>query len=233
MDRSFEARDLIEVMDEAKRYNAFLIDLVSSELRGCRRVADFGAGDGRIAAAIKLRGFDVQAIEPDPVLRETIQARGLRVISDLSAEIREKVDGVYSLNVLEHIDNDRAALRQLREILRPEGRLVIYVPAFQVLFSANDKRVGHVRRYRRKGLRTIVQAAGFTIKRAEYVDSLGFLAALIYRVLGSAAGDLNPAAVRAYDRVVFPISRVLDKVLHNIFGKNLLLVATRPNETTR
>ena len=228
MDRSFEARDLIGVMDEAKRYTAFLISLVTDELAGCTRVLDFGAGDGRLAAAMHRNGFDVVAMEPDPELRAAISARGISSVAELPTGRAGGFDGIYSLNVLEHIEDDIGALRSLRESLRPGGRLVLYVPAFQVLFSSNDTRVGHFRRYRMKNLSDLVQQAGMTVTRAEYVDSLGFLAALVYRFFGNRDGDLSIKSVRLYDRMVFPISRVLDRGLSAVLGKNLLITAIRP-----
>ena len=70
-------------------------------------------------------------------------------------------------------------------------------------------------------------ASGFRVADARYVDSLGFLAALAYRGLGRADGALDPRSVRLYDRLVFPASRLLDRALHRVVGKNLLLRARR------
>ena len=97
-----------------------------------------------------------------------------------------------------------------------------------MLFSANDERVGHVRRYTRSTLVNRIRDAGFVVERARYVDSLGFFAALGYRFFGNDDGGLDLRAVRLYDRVVFPMSRVLDRITWLLFGKNLLVHAVRP-----
>lgn len=226
MDRPYEGTDLIEVMDEAKRYNAFLGDRIAAALHGSQRVLDFGAGDGRLAEMIANRGFSVTAVEPDPELRSRIEARGIQTLARLPNE--GEWDAIYSSNVLEHIEDDVGILRQMGELLKPYGKVVTYVPAFQVLYSANDARVGHFRRYRRSSLRRTMEQAGLRVLHAEYVDSIGFIAGLGYR-LQSGDGDLNRRAVRVYDQVVFPLSRVLDRAgLRFIGGKNLLVVATRP-----
>jgi len=129
--------------------------------------------------------------------------------------------------VLEHIDDDVGALRDIGRTLREDGRLLVYVPAFPVLFTPMDQRVGHLRRYRRHDLRAKVDAAGFDVLRNDYVDSLGFLATLVYRMTGSRSGAIDRGALRAYDRYVFPMSRRLDLALRHVIGKNLLLTARK------
>jgi SAM-dependent methyltransferase len=225
--RDFEARDLIEVMDEAHNYNEFLIETLLGWGAPYRRVLDFGAGNGRFAGALHEAGRQVVALEPDRVLRGEIAARGIAVAGALD-ELRggERFDGAYSVNVLEHIENDGEILRQLRSLLRPGGGLYLYVPAFQLLFSANDRRVGHFRRYRRNALVALARSAGFEVSRAEYVDFCGFWAALLYRMIGNADGDLNVGTVKLYDRVVFPVSRAMDTLTSRFAGKNLLIEAT-------
>ena len=135
--------------------------------------------------------------------------------------------------MLEHVEHDGEILRQLRSVLRPGGGLFLYVPAFPILFSANDRRVGHFRRYRWASLVALVASAGFTVSRAQYVDFCGFWAALAYRMLGRDDGDLNVDAVRLYDRVVFPLSCAIDRVTSRIAGKNLLIEATASTDSPR
>jgi SAM-dependent methyltransferase len=137
-------------------------------------------------------------------------------------------DFAYTLNVLEHIEDDAAALAALHARLRPGGRLLVYVPAFQVLYGPMDRRVGHLRRYRRLDLVRRVRAAGFTIEKSRYADSIGFFAALAFRLLRSdSTGDLERSHVRLYDRLVFPLSLALDLLCRPFFGKNVTVVARR------
>lgn len=227
-ERSFEAPELIEVMDEAVKYNRFLIEELLSWSSGLASVLDFGAGNGRFATALHEHRREVQAIEPDPDLREKIEAKGISTYESLERVEDEHFQGVYTINVLEHLEDDAAFLRDFYRCLEPGGRLFVYVPAFQVLFSANDERVGHVRRYTRSTLVNRIRDAGFVVERARYVDSLGFFAALGYRFFGNDDGGLDLRAVRLYDRVVFPMSRVLDRITWLLFGKNLLVHAVRP-----
>lgn len=230
--REFEARDLIEVMDEARNYNDFLVAELRRWCAPYRRVLDFGAGNGRFTFAIRENGNDVVALEPDSELRNAIHARGVGVATSLGdLQTGPLFDGVYSLNVLEHIEDDQDALSRIRGLLRPGGGLFLYVPAFPILYSANDRRVGHFRRYRRASLSALLASAGFTVTRAKYVDFCGFGAALAYKAVGDANGDLSIGAVRFYDRFVFPISRTIDRATSRIAGKNLLIEAIVPGRS--
>ena len=74
---------------------------------------------------------------------------------------------IYAINVIEHIADDVAALAQLRELLRPGGKLVIFVPAFPMLYSEMDRRIGHFRRYRLTALASATERAGLVVDRAE------------------------------------------------------------------
>ena len=227
-DRAFEAPELIDVMDEAVRYNRFLVDELLSWARDAGPLLDFGAGNGRFAGSLRARQLEVHAVEPDRALREKIETKGVRVYESLDALGDQRFGGTYTLNVLEHLEDDAGILAAFYRALQPGGKLLVYVPAFELIFSANDERVGHLRRYRRKPLAEKVSGVGFRVERASYVDCLGFFAALGYRFLGNADGGLNVHAVRAYDRFLFPLSRALDPIFGHAFGKNLLLSAIKP-----
>ena len=225
---SFSGVENLEILAEARRYNAFLAALVARHARGARHILDFGAGIGTFAAALAAAGQRPLCLEPDAALAGRLAAQGFAVVHGLEEVEEASLDCVYTLNVLEHIADDAAALAAIRARLRPGGRLLVYVPAFDILFSAMDRHVGHLRRYRRKPLAALVERAGFAVERAEYVDCLGFPAALAYRVLAGPGGVLNPRSVRLYDALLFPASRALDPVLGRWFGKNVCLSAIRP-----
>lgn len=90
-----------------------------------------------------------------------------------------------------------------------------------------DAKVGHVRRYTRDTLLASVRSAGFDIERVEYVDSVGFFAALLFKMTSNKDGNVNRTALKLYDRLVFPISMAVDMIARRWFGKNLLLLARK------
>jgi SAM-dependent methyltransferase len=227
VEREFEAPHLIDAMDEARRYNRSLLDHALGFAGDARTVLDFGAGNGRLAASLAERGLATTCVEPDPGLRARLAARGLEAVASLDALGERRFDYAVSFNVLEHVPDDAAALRSLHDRLVPGGRCLVYVPAFRILWTANDTRVGHVRRYGRRELARRCGEAGLLVEDVRYADSLGFLATLAYRLVGRRDGEITPASVRLYDRWVFPLSLGLDRVLHGVLGKNLVVRSRR------
>lgn len=231
----YQGRDHLDVMDLAVRYNqAIFDDLARVALAAPRahaefRALDFGAGSGGFARRWAV--FDGHpplplCVEPDPVLAEACASSGLVVFPDLSFIPPGSLDFIYSLNVLEHIEDDAGIVRDLAARLRPGGVLYLYLPAFPILYSGMDRRVGHFRRYRKAGLYALLEAQGFQVDEIRYTDSLGFFAALAYRWLGPKSGDLDPQGVAVYDRWIFPASQRLDLLMKDFAGKNVVAVAS-------
>jgi SAM-dependent methyltransferase len=217
----------LEVMQEAVNYNRYLLDTVRRSAPPQGRILDFGAGSGQFAAPLAALGLDITAVEPDPLLQRRLAEKSIRAVPAIEQLPDASFEYIYTLNVLEHIDDDLGALRQLRAKLKAQGRLLIYVPAFPLLYTSMDAKVGHVRRYTRRVLVERVNAAGFDIERVGYADSIGFFATLAFKLTGNRDGTVSLAALKLYDRLVFPLSRALDLLTRRWFGKNLLLVCSK------
>ena len=223
----YVGRENLDVMVVAGNYNRWLIDLAAANFDHGAKLLDFGAGTGTLTRLFRARGFDVRACEPDAAMARELVRAGVPTEQSLDAVADGAFAGVVSFNVLEHIEDDAAALRALRAKLQPGGRLFLYVPAFPILYSSMDRQVGHFRRYRRGPLTKLLERCGFRVTRSRYADSLGFPAALAYRLIGPKDGMLTPASVARYDRLAFPLSRALDTLIGGSIGKNVLAVATR------
>lgn len=223
----YSGTDNLEIMAEAVNYNDYLIRTVAARLQAGDQVLDFGAGIGLFAEAFARQGIAVRCLEPDRKQAAEIARKNLPVVESLESLDDESIDYVYSLNVLEHIEDDVGILKTLHRKLRPGGRILIYVPAFPILFSQMDRKVGHVRRYRKRDLERAARVAGFRLPKARYADSLGFFATLVYKLIGNKSGSINKSSLLLYDRLFFPISLFLDKVLYFAIGKNVLLVAEK------
>ncbi|MDQ5857447.1 MAG: glycosyltransferase [Acidobacteriota bacterium] len=170
-------------MARLEPYNRWLVSRFESAVG--RRVLEIGAGFGNITKHLKGREL-VVASDLDPVAIEHLKGtfrddRGVRVASyrfplDASAlaEIRAtRIDTIVCLNVLEHIEDDRATLADMYSLLEPGGRLVLLVPAFQSLFSSLDVHLRHFRRYEKDDLAQKVREAGFTLDDLRFVNRPG------------------------------------------------------------
>jgi len=220
--------DNLEAMLLARNYNQYLLHLISRFVGNSRKIVDFGAGIGTFAMAMRNQGYSIDCIEPDELQRQIIESHGISAKPLLVSIDQNQVDYLYSLNVLEHIEDDQAILKEIYSSLVPGGYAFIYVPAFEILFSSMDRKVGHFRRYTKKDLIAKLQSTNFIIEKTQYVDSLGFIAALIFRFINNGSGGLNKRTLVFYDRVIFPISRLCDHLFHNLFGKNVWVLARKP-----
>lgn len=141
---------------------------------------------------------------------------------------KEKVDTVLCSNVLEHIENEGAALRNIRDCLKPGGRLVLVVPAGIRRFGSLDVSVGHVRRYEPDELGTTLEGHGLVM---EYCFSLNRVGALGWLLNGRLLRrqTLGRMQMKLFDTLV-PLFRIVDPVLPWL-GLSLVAVARRPEES--
>lgn len=230
-DFDYTGKENLDVMTVADNYNKFLVQEILSvyprKTRKNARVLDFGSGIGTYADMLKQQGRLVECLEPDGEYQKLLKNKGYKVESRSTKLDDEAYDLVYALNVLEHIEDDLAEMKTLFNKVKKGGHVVIYVPAFQVLYSSMDRNVGHYRRYRRRELESVMKNAGFKIVRSGYRDPLGFFAALTLRVAGDKSGELSERSVRFYDRLVFPVSHKISRITSPLFGKNVLVIAKR------
>ena len=225
---AYSGHENLLAMQHAVNYNRFLAAEIERNATSRRVVVDFGAGVGALAGQTRRWCERLVCIEPDGSQRGILRSQSLEALADMSQIADESVDYVYCVNVLEHIEDDAGTVRDFHRKIRRGGRLFIYVPAMQFLYSAMDRAVGHHRRYYRTALVSMIQSAGFRVERSDYVDSLGVAATLAYKWLGDKQGRINLRALHLYDRYVFPLSRAFDGLARKIAGKNLLLVGEKP-----
>ena len=146
-------------------------DAIRQCLRRVRpqRVLEVGTGEGALSAWLATR-YDYVGVEHDSVARATAQARlekvgRGRIVESLDAVRSELFDLVCAFEVLEHIEEDSAALREWALNLRPSGSVLLSMPAHQRRFGAWDEMVGHLRRYERHDLDSTLRAGGFETTR--------------------------------------------------------------------
>ncbi len=201
-----------------------------------RRVLEVGAGMGA-TTAILCNGSQVEwlCLEPDPQLLAKIEARihsaalpaccqaRLGTIQDLGPE--ELFDDILYIDVLEHIEADRAELEQAARHLAVGGRLVVLSPALSFLYSPFDKAIGHFRRYTWAALEKI-SPPGCTRLKAVYLDSVGLFTSLANRlVLRQSMPTLRQILV--WDDKIVPLSRWVDRLTGYRVGRSILVVWER------
>ena len=215
-------------------YNRAIVRGLAAHLPRDGDILDFGAGIGTLAGLWQAEtGRRPDCLEIDAALRDVIAGRGFSAFASIEAlgAAGRRYDGVYSSNVMEHIEDDVAALGALRSVLKDGGTVAIYVPAFMCLYSAMDEAVGHYRRYSRAELLEKLARAGFAPVSCRYADSIGFTASLALRLKRPGSGTVavpGERSLKLYDDLIFPLSRTLVRLGGSrLFGKNLLAVARK------
>ena len=192
------------------------------------KLMDFGAGIGTLAKIWhKEYGISPICLEIDKDLCKMLNEKGFVTFQSLNL-ISNDLTAVYTSNVLEHIEDDKKSLRDIRSTMQVGGKLAIYVPALPFLFSDLDVQVGHYRRYKKKELIVKVQESGFTVEKCYWNDCIGVPAGFSLKILGY-KGKMrigSKKSLEIYGKFVYPISKILDRFFFkHVIGKNLFLFA--------
>jgi SAM-dependent methyltransferase len=163
------------------------------------RVLDVGCGTGFVLERLRER-YRAYGLDVSPISLELCQKRGLSQVSlggpeDLSAVQGFRFQGVFLLDVLEHLDDDAEALRQISGVLAPGGAVIVTVPAFMFLWSRHDDINQHRRRYTRATLSDSLERSGFHLERISYFNSYLFPLAAAARVVGGLLGQHAPGGL--------------------------------------
>ena len=225
--------ETLNQLSSINRYNRWMYDQFAACLG--QKILEVGSGTGNITQFLLTGNRQVFATDVLPNYHEELQIRfaGNHNIQIGSFDLdrtapREFVaspfDTVVCLNVLEHIEDDLFALRQMSESIKPGGHLALLVPAHQFLFGAFDTAVGHFRRYDKSGLRGRLVAAGFTVKSLKFFNAAATLPWFINgRLLQR---DYLPnEQVNLADKLV-PVLK-LEKLFGPPFGISLIAIARK------
>lgn len=217
-------------LSEAKNYRAALMHEFNSHLHG--NVLEVGAGIGQITSELlqipKIR--KLLSIEPDAKLCEQLRSQFPEhdllqgTVRDLKSQVNW--NAIVSINVLEHIENDKEELIAYHSLLRASGgALCLFVPARPEIHAPIDKDFGHFRRYTKRDLRMKLEDAGFTIGRIRYYNFIGYFAWwMSFCVLKKRSFEVS--AVRLFDRAIFPLlHRFESRICAPPIGQSLIAVA--------
>ncbi len=195
-------------------------------------VLEVGAGTGDVTSRFVARGFNITANDMGETSRRLLRERfgdTIKVVDSLDEVPMGTADFLFAFEVLEHIDDDLAALTSWAQHVRPGGQLLISVPAHQRKFSDADRAVGHVRRYERTELTDLITNAGFeSVEIANYGFPLGNVlrhaqtgARVVARRRSDEAGDEHDRLERTMDsgvRTAGPLNKMRSILRPGVFA---------------
>ena len=221
----------LDIFAHARNWKRYWASHIRAYLRG--DVLEVGAGIGANTGVIhngNARSWT--CLEPDPQLAARLSqtvSPGSRfevVVGTLESMPPEsRFDALVYIDVLEHIEDYRHELVRAARMLRPGGRLIVLAPAHQFLYSPFDRAIGHFRRYNRVAL-LACQPPSVRLDRVLYLDSAGLMASSLNRLLLRQSTP-TLAQIKTWDRLLVPLSRLIDPVLFYRLGKSILAVWTR------
>ena len=227
--REDEGFTTLRRIDALKRYTEFLWDLMRPWVG--QRVLEVGSGTGAMTRHLTTRER-VVATDIDP---QYVEFLGRMYADKPNVEVRtldlakigedglkpQSFDTIVCSNVLEHVEDDGAALRAMRDLCVPGGHVILIIPAFRALYGAIDEAIGHYRRYTRPEIAAKLAAAGMDVEHVSYFNSLGmfgwWLNAVVLR-----RRSVPGFQARVNDRLT-PLLR-LERKLNPPVGMSLLAV---------
>lgn len=222
-----------ESLELSTNYKRWILSQFLDVVESAESTIEVGAGIGQFSEVLQGCPDELVLIEPRSEFVERIKRRAIeaRVFAGTAKEFSEssevRFDALFSINVLEHIEDHSQELADWKGLLNDGGTVCLLVPAFQILFSPIDRNMGHYRRYSKQGLRALLEEAGYDVKKCAYFNSFGFfLWALKFKILrGQSVGRCN---VLFFDRVLIYLAKFMDWLgLNSLCGQSVVAIATK------
>lgn len=200
------------------------------------KILDIGCGTGANGLEFS-RTYDYAGIDSNPEAikfsKKTLKDVFLMNAEDLKFK-RNSFSAVLCLDVLEHLKNERIVLKNIKNILKEDGVLIVTVPAFMFLWSDHDNVLHHYRRYSQKELELLLSASGFKVLRKTYWNSFLFLPVLLLRKIKSIFSSFSSDLEEAHHLVNGLLTCILNleaflisKGIDLPFGVSILLIAKK------
>ena len=234
-DRDPDGEKTLQVISKAGKFNEWMYKTIAPYCSG--NILEIGSGIGNISAFFIREGYSMtlsdlrshyfdelnQKFGSYPNLEKTI------ILDLVDKNFREKFSGyegyfdtIFALNVVEHIEDDSQAIGNCRFMLKPGGKIIVLVPAYQELYNQFDTNLGHFRRYTKKSLQEVIARNGFEIVHTQYFNLAGilgwFFSGKILRKQTIPEGQMG-----LYNALV-PVFKIADRLILNKAGLSVIAV---------
>lgn len=224
--------------DQAPNYYAAILTYFAPYLGG--HVVEVGAGIGTFSQCLlsfpQIRTLTL--VEPAknlaPVLRKKFfENANVRLVNGNLQSVAGTLlyDVVVLINVLEHVADDEDLLRTIYQVLKPGGTVLLFVPALPCLYGALDEAFGHIRRYRKGELGSLLTKVGFQVGSLRYFNFPGIVSWFIFGKIFKRT-TLSPWSVWLYDRLLMSWIPQCERLWEPVLGQSLLSVCAKPPKRT-
>lgn len=229
----YQGLKTLENLEIAKKYNQWIIDQFLTYLKD--PILEVGSGTGNIASYLS-KNHKVFLSDNDSGLVKTLQKKFRTnrqtsiflydVTKPAPAKYKNFFSTVIAINVLEHIEDDEKAIKNIAEILKKNGRFCILVPAKQFAYTHLDKKLGHFRRYEKNDLVAKLLTNGFVIEKIYPFNLVGLIGWFFIHKLSKKHHDLNSNQIQTFEHLV-PLLRIFERIFPIPMGISLIAVARK------
>jgi 2-polyprenyl-3-methyl-5-hydroxy-6-metoxy-1,4-benzoquinol methylase len=220
-----------------------ILDWVFRMVQPPAHILDYGCGSGLISRGIQDHGYLIDAADNSPIALEMCLKNGVKKIINTAEQDlpQNQYELILLLDVLEHIENDSGFLKTICSSLKPNGFILMTVPAFSWLWSGEDYVSHHVRRYTLDTLRTAAIRSGIQIQHLTFFNMLLFIpvaATIFWKNIfdtrsrtATMISDI-PRLLNSFCTALFSFEKILLRYVGLPIGTSLLLIG-RQAETGR
>jgi len=215
----------LDIFEKAVHWKRYFARHMTPYIRG--EVLEAGAGIGanlKMFSHLDFRRWT--CLEPDREMAERLRgslprdARYETVVGTLQDLPGRRFDTILYIDVLEHIEDDHAEMLRAAAHLKPGGAVIVLSPAHQWLFTPFDAAIGHFRRYSKRSL-AAAGSAELSREKLIYLDTVGLAASAANRLFLKSAMPTH-SQIQTWDRLMVPLSRLIDPLLGYQAGKSVL-----------
>jgi SAM-dependent methyltransferase len=222
------------------RRRLFAREIARSGVDPTARIIDLGTSSGTNVRMLRDAGFsNVVALDMSEEALQWCGAKhGVAVVKGDVTRLpftQGQIDLVMATDVIEHVDDDRSAVREIARVLKAGGTVLVAVPTFRLLWGPQDEFAGHKRRYRKRDVERMLSDAGLIVERSYYFNYLLFLPILLARALLrlvrpnlSSENELNSPLMNRLLNAIFAFDVATAPSIRAPFGVSALVVATKP-----
>ncbi len=214
----------LEYFDSAYNFRKYQFQLIKRYLKD--DLAEVGPGKGEFVNYYI--GFlkSVMLIEPDKNLFKNLKKKHknkkIKIVNSTISKVKKKFNLVMYFDVLEHIKDDLKEIKKAKKKCKKNGYLIFSVPAYQIFYNEFDKSVGHFKRYNKKDFKKLSIKTNLKIEKLIYYDSFGLLLLILNKILNFSNTNLK-SKIRFWNFFI-PLSKFIDLVTFNRFGKSLICI---------
>ncbi len=230
-----EGRETLEVIAGSIHFNKWMYDTIRPFCQG--KILEIGSGIGNISTFFYKERADITLSDIRNNYREELTTKFPDVSDILNIDLvhpdfdtaysamLNQFDSVFALNVIEHIKDDQLAVKNCCKLLKPGGKLVVLVPAYQSLYNRFDRELEHYRRYNRKTLNSIMQKGGMQHIYDRYFNFMGILGWIVSGAIQK--NKTIPKDQMSLFNKFVPIFKLIDLLVLKSVGLSVISVGVK------